>query len=137
MATQLNSIAEVIDRWRGGEPPDTRAVLAAHPEILAQKSTVLDLAYEEFCLRTEAGEIIPASTFCDKFPTYRHSLQRLLEAHEYLQVNSGATAMLGQPKWPGIGERILGFEICEELGRGAIGAYFSPVSRHWGIGGWC
>ena len=124
MTSQLNSIEEVIDRWRGGEPPDARAALLAHPEIVGQKSAVLDLAYEEFCLRTEAGEKLAASTFCDKFPTCRHSLQRLLEVHQYLHVNSGAAALLGEPKWPALGERLLGFEIREELGRGAIGRVF-------------
>ena len=124
MATQLSEIAEVIDRWRGGEPPDARAVLSAHPEILEQKSVVLDLAYEEYCLRTESGERIAPSTFCDKFPTYRHSLERLLEVHQYLQTDDGAAALLGQPNWPAAGDEFLGFELCEELGRGAIGRVF-------------
>ena len=124
MATQTDPIADVIDRWRGGEPPDARAVLSAHPEILQQKSVVLDLAYEEYCLRTESGERVAPSTFCERFPTYRHSLQRLLEVHQYLRADPAAAALLKEPKWPAGGEEFLGFEIGEELGRGAIGRVF-------------
>ena len=124
MATQTDPIADVIERWRGGEPPDARAVLSAHPEILQQKSVVLDLAYEEYCLRTESGERIAPSTFCERFPTYRHSLERLLEVHQYLQADPAAAALLKEPKWPAAGDEFPGFENGEELGRGAIGRVF-------------
>ena len=121
MVAQAGEIAAVIDRWRGGEPPDARAVLSQHPEIVGRKSVVLDLAYEEYCLRTESGERIASSTFCEQFPTYRHSLQRLLEVHQYLRSDPAAPALLLEPKWPSSGEMFLGFEIRQELGRGAIG----------------
>ncbi len=88
MQTRHDAISEVIERWRAGEQPDADAVLRAHPELAGQKSAVLDLAYEEYCLRAAAGESLHSSTFCDRFPGCQHSLQRLLCVHDYLNQDS-------------------------------------------------
>ncbi len=45
----------IVAGWARGAPPDARAALAAHPELEANRSVVLDLAYEEYCRRREAG----------------------------------------------------------------------------------
>ena len=99
-------------------------MLREHPELAKQKSVVLDLAYEEFCLRTEAGEPLAASTFCDQFPTYRKSLERLLGVHELLAGNPAFAALTGDVAWPAAGDGFLGFQLREELGKGALGRVF-------------
>jgi hypothetical protein len=83
MATQTSPISLFVDRWRQGETPNTDAVLQEHPEWASQKSYVLGLAYEEFCLRAEAGEPVTATSFCERFPAFRKSLARLLGFHEF------------------------------------------------------
>src|SRR5437764_13786479 len=124
MADARSSISVYVDRWRQGESPSAHAVLREHPELAQQKSVVLDLAYEEFCLRTEAGEPLAASTFCDQFPTYRKSLERLLGVHELFAGNPGFAALTGDIAWPAAGDEFLGFQLREVLGKGALGRVF-------------
>ena len=77
-------VREVIARWRSGERPDARAFLEAHPEIQQRKTLAIDLIYEEFCLRQEQGETCVASTFCNRFPSYKQSLARMLDVHQFM-----------------------------------------------------
>ncbi len=124
MAGSRSSISVFVDRWRRGESPSANAVLREHPELAGQKSVVLDLAYEEFCLRREAGEPLAPSTFCDQFPTYRKSLERLLGVHELLAGNSALESLSDEVVWPETGDEFLGFRLREELGKGALGRVF-------------
>jgi serine/threonine protein kinase len=118
------SVSEIIESWRRGEAPDARIALSKNPPLQGNKSVVLGLAYEEYCLRTEAGEELPTSNFCDNFPSVRHSLQRLLEVHHYLRTEASDDAPDKRISWPQRGDDLLGFRIIEELGRGAIGRVF-------------
>ena len=61
-------------------PPDAQEALARRPELRAVKSLVLDLAYEEFCLRYAAGERPDVDAFCDRFPTFKSSLCGIIES---------------------------------------------------------
>jgi serine/threonine protein kinase len=124
MAGSRSSISVFVDRWRQGESPSAQAVLRDHPELAGQKSVVLDLAYEEFCLRREAGETLAPSTFCDQFPTYRKSLERLLGVHELLAGNPALESLADEAPWPEPGDDFLGFRLREELGKGALGRVF-------------
>ncbi len=106
-------LKEVVGRWQAGESPDARAVIERNPEIAADKSVVIDLAYEEFCLRVDAGETIDRDAFCDQFPDFRKSLYRRLEVHDFLAED-----------FPGAGQTVFGLKLIEELGRGALGRVF-------------
>ena len=74
-------VAEVISTWRAGVRPDTAAFLAKNPELRQQPGVILDLAYEEYCLRQEAGERLSIESFCARFPSCRPSLGKLLAVH--------------------------------------------------------
>jgi hypothetical protein len=50
----------VRDRWQAGETPDIVGVLESHPQLRHYRSVVLDLAYQEFKLRLQAGEDLDA-----------------------------------------------------------------------------
>ena len=89
------------------------------------KSTVLDLAYEEFCLHTDLGEAIEPDAFAAQFPEVSQSLARILTVHRYLAANPDFGPCMPRA-WPEIGDEFLGFELQEELGRGA----FSPCFWH-------
>lgn len=116
--------SEIKGLWKRGEAPDARAALWQHPELGQDKSVVLDLAYEEYCQRLEAGAPPDPDEFCERFPSFQASLRRLIEAHRFLEENSYLLAG-GQPShWPGPGERFLGFELLRELGRGAFARVF-------------
>jgi serine/threonine protein kinase len=132
MATQTSPISLFVDRWRHGETPNTDAVLQEHPEWASQKSYVLGLAYEEFCLRAEAGERVTATSFCDRFPAYRKSLARLLGFHEFAGQDPMLREITRAPQWPSCGDDFLGFVLLEELGRGAFARVFLATQPELG-----
>src|SRR5262249_54999920 len=80
-AAAASAEAEVIKAGgAAGAPPDARAALESHPNFGRHKSVALDLAYEEFCLRREAGEAVDPDEFCERFPAYRSSLRQVIWA---------------------------------------------------------
>jgi serine/threonine protein kinase/Tfp pilus assembly protein PilF len=115
---------EIMDRWAGGDEPDAVSALARHPELLADQSLVVDLAYEEFCLREEAGEAPDPETFCARFPACRTSLRRTLEVHHGLGENPQAPAKAFPAGWPQAGDKVGEFTLVRELGRGAFARVF-------------
>jgi serine/threonine protein kinase len=120
-AASPRALASMIkQRWKAGAPPDAVQAVAEHEVLRHAKSLQLDLAYEEYCLRREAGEAPDIPTFCDRFPSLRASLRRLLDAHRNLEENPEFFAEEAAPVWPEPGTAFLGFRLREELGRGAF-----------------
>lgn len=106
----------VVERWHAGTvSPDAGRVLAENPDLARLKSIVVDLAYEEYCFRSDAGEVIDRTEFCTKFPDFRSSICRRLEVHDFF---------VTEPAFPVIGQRILGLQLIDELGRGALARVF-------------
>jgi serine/threonine protein kinase/tetratricopeptide (TPR) repeat protein len=124
--------AAIKDEWSRGANPDTRAALDLYPELRGDKSIVLDLAYEEYCLRQERGELPDPELFCDHFPTYRNSLHRLIGAHQFLAGNPHLLDGLAAPSWPGPGERLGDWTLVRELGRGAFARVFLATEASTG-----
>src|SRR6185369_464651 len=77
-------VREKIDAWHSGQTPDASRLLAEFPGLRNAKSLVLDLALAEYSLRTAAGDQIAKTAFCDRFPTYKQSIAKLLEVQEFL-----------------------------------------------------
>lgn len=118
-AAPENLVREVIESWRSGTRPDAAGFLSANPDVRNHKSLAMDLIYEEYCLRHDSGEALAPSTFCQKFPTYRQSLQRMLDVHQFMDAHpEGAEEKAWL--WPEPGETVLGFQILQKLGEGAI-----------------
>jgi serine/threonine protein kinase len=113
-------VGERIDQWRAGAEPDAAAFLDKHPELEGAKSLVLELVLEEYCLRRAAGDTVVKSTFCERFGTYRQSIVKMLEVQEYLDQCPAFAAETERADWPLVGERFMGYEIVEPLGRGAL-----------------
>ena len=109
---------QVIDGWNGGAPVDAQAVLTKNSELAEYKSVVLDLLYEEFCIRTEQGESVSVSEFCDRFPDYQHSIRHQIEIHRLIADCPGLIPEW--VTWPQDGDELLGYTIVEELGKGAF-----------------
>ncbi len=118
-------VSEIIAGWAQGAPVDARSALAAHPELAANKSVVLDLAYEEYCRRKEdTGAAPDLDEFCERFPTFKTSLRQLIEAHRFLEESSLLPAAPAAVSWPQPGEVFLGFSLRSPLGRGAFAQVF-------------
>ena len=114
------SIVSEIKRCHSpGQLLDAAKLLEAHPDFNAQKSIVLDLAYEEYCQRVEAGEQVESDAFCKRFRPFNESLYRLLEVHQYLLANQQLLPTWNV-SWPEPGQIFAGFELIGELGRGAF-----------------
>jgi len=111
-------------RWSTQGKPDAAEAMREHAELRRFKSVALDLAYEEYCLRSERGEDVLPAEFCDRFDICKRSLARRIEVHEHL---IGDDSMLGfaQPaNWPEVGETFQDAYLLEELGRGSVGRVF-------------
>lgn len=136
VSTSDDAVSAFVGRWRQGERTNARDFVEEYPEWGSQKSVVLHLAYAEYCLRRESGETVLPSTLCEQFPHYRHSLRRYLSVRAYVNRDQEGwqDELLNQLekweqedrrkaaaiRWPEPGEQFLGFEILEDLGRGAF-----------------
>lgn len=113
-------VAILKQAWRGGAPPDVRGALRDHPELLRHRHLVVELAYEEYCLRELAGQTPATESFCRDLPAHFRS--------EVREVIRGHRTMCDHPelfdrtecRWPEPGEAFAGFTVVGELGRGAF-----------------
>lgn len=124
-------IAEVHLQQSDGRLFDARALLSERPELEDRKSIVVELAYEEFCQRIEAGESVDCDAFCRQFPACENSLQRLIEVHQYLDENPHLAPPM-DVDWPEPGQTFRGFSLLAELGRGTFGRVYLANERALG-----
>jgi serine/threonine protein kinase/Flp pilus assembly protein TadD len=155
VAAALRQRIEAIrENWRGGELPDARAILGQNPELGSSKPAVVELAYEEFCLRREAGEILDPDAFAAGFGAFRTAVRRQLRFDSFLggqaaslaaPLESEIAAAFGaappqppaerlhgpaQPRcWPQAGETLGDFTLVRLLGKGSFAqAYLATES---------
>ena len=114
--------AEIIQSWKAGQKPDANLAIQEHPQLGHYKSIVLDLAYEEYCLRSERGESVATSEFCEQFSHYQRSIQNQIQLHEFV-CESDFFDDQADP-WPEMGDQVFGCTIEAELGRGAFGRVY-------------
>lgn len=95
---------------RNGRPPIRIAV--GH----LAKEQKLDDALDEYCQLREQDRSLTASQFCNRYPSYRQSLRRLIDVHDAMDQQPA----LEEANWPEIFSEFLGYEIIHELGVGAI-----------------
>jgi serine/threonine protein kinase len=124
MRSELDLVNQTISSWRGGGDPDAAGFIESHPQLAACKSLVLDLALEEYSLRQRAGEVVSRTIFCGRFGSYRDTVARLLEVHDFLAQNPGFAPEPESIEWPLVGDEYQGFELKSELGCGAFSRVF-------------
>ena len=128
--------AELMRRWRRGETPDARQALEQNPVLRRHKSIAVDLAFEEYVLRTSRGETVSRSEFCSRFPAYESSLCRLMEVDSLFEDDldmlvderSGPHTI----SWPERGRPFTGYMILEELGRGSFSRVYLAAEEALG-----
>ncbi|MGB6042927.1 MAG: serine/threonine-protein kinase, partial [Pirellulales bacterium] len=113
-------LADAKDRWRSGEDVDAPTFLSEHPEITARRSLVLDVAYEDFCQHVDATDDKAVEAFLNRFPSFRNSLRKQIEVHQYLATHEDMLALAADADWPQPGDTIFDFKVLEELGRGTF-----------------
>jgi serine/threonine protein kinase/Tfp pilus assembly protein PilF len=110
-------VEDMACRWGRGERPLTEDYLARHPALLGRPAAVMELIYEEVCLRQEHGEEADPAHFLGRFPQWGEQLRVVLDCHHLL-----AEPEAYRP--PAVGETLGEFRLLAELGRGARGRVF-------------
>jgi eukaryotic-like serine/threonine-protein kinase len=100
--------------------------LAPHHAASA-RVVAFDRAYDEFLSLLEAGEQPDLDAFCARFPSFRSSLQRILQAHLVLDEQARVKESKGRLVQLKPGETYLGFTLLGELGRGAFARVFLAI----------
>jgi serine/threonine protein kinase/Flp pilus assembly protein TadD len=87
-----------------------------------ETSALIDQAYAEYRNLCAAGVEVDPDAFCARFPAYQTSLRRLVEVHRELEANPNLLKSL--ERWPAPGDCFQGFQLEQELGRGAFARVF-------------
>jgi serine/threonine protein kinase/Flp pilus assembly protein TadD len=109
---------ELARRWHAGDHVLVEEFLTRYPELANDPQAAAELIYEEVCLRQEHGQEQVAEDLLRRFPKWRQELQVLLQCHDFLQPAPA------RPTFPAPGERLGGFRLVAELGRGGHGRVF-------------
>ena len=121
------TIQSATSTWRtvtkNGRPPIRIAV--GH---LAKEQTLAD-ALDEYCQLREQDRSLTASKFCNRYPSYRHTLRRLIDVQDAMEHQPA----LDEENWPELFSEFLGYEIMHELGVGAIARVY--LAAETAIGG--
>ncbi len=124
---------DLLNRSKSGELLEFPKIVETYPQLREYRSYVLDLVYEDYCQRAAAGEIRRTAEYAGVFPEYDTQIQELIEVHRYFHASGNVPEWLSEQKvWPLPGEDFLGYEICSELGRGAIGRVY--LAREQSLG---
>ena len=114
----------LLDAWRAGEPADVAQALRDHPGLLRHRSLVVDLAYEEYCQREEAGQSVDAEQFCEKLPpAFRSQVREVIRVSELTRVPQAPAHVRGVANLRG---RILAVvELRSRLGSRRAASFFT------------
>jgi serine/threonine protein kinase len=123
-AASKDLVSEFVALWQQGVEVDAREFLSRYPEWEVDKSVVLDLAYEEYCCRKEAGANPDPEEFCERYPSFKASLRRIIQAHCFLEESPSRVSEPAQRRTLAPGDTVLGFTLVRELGRGSFAQVF-------------
>jgi hypothetical protein len=76
--------AEQCARWQAGEPVLVESYVRAYPNLLFDTEQLIDLIYNEFCLREERYGTGQAPDFLRRFPHLSEDLEALFAMHGLL-----------------------------------------------------
>ena len=109
--------SELQNYWRLGERRQAEEFLAQNSNWERQPEIAIDVIYEEFCLRSDDGEIEVAANLFTRFPQWRQQLATMFDCHRLL-------AGPDITRFPRVGETLAGFQLLAELDRGSRGRVF-------------
>ena len=118
-----NTVTDAIELWRECGCVDFGNLLESHPQIMNEKSLLLELAYEAYCSCRENGTVFDIVEITSLVPAIRDSLFRRIEVDEFLRAK-----LSGGPRanvlWPKVGDLIAGLRIVEQIGHGGVARVF-------------
>ncbi len=99
----------------------------------ARDSARIDLVYQEYMERIEAGEQVDPDEFCSRYPSLATSLRSLLKAHSYVHRDCpDLVERFDKLQWPEVGATFLGFRLQRQLGRGTFARVFLATEPELG-----
>jgi len=125
-------VRQVIAECAKDQPFNARSVLEDYPELNEHKSALLELAYEEYCRLSEQGTATDPEVFAKRYPTVFRSLVHRIEVHRLMSAVARTLDSDCDPDWPEINEIWLGFQLVDELGRGAFSRVYLARERALG-----
>jgi serine/threonine protein kinase len=125
-------VSEIIARHASDVVLDAKLILNENPSLEQFPSVVVDLAYEEFCRRVDAGESIEPGEFAGRFPAVTAPLLKLLEVHAFLDQHPDAFGGGPEAVWPEAGTEVAGFRLEREIGRGGFSRVFLAREKDLG-----
>ena len=123
--------AALKQAWRDGAPPDAAGALREFPSLLRRRTLVVDLAYEEYCLREQAGHVPDTESFCRALPAFQSAVREVIRGHRVLADHPELFDRL-DVRWPQPGEEVEGCTVARELGRGAFARAFLAIDHETG-----
>lgn len=126
-------IAQMRELWQQGQLVDAHALIELHPELAENKEVVLDLAFEEFCLRQAQGEALDPVAFASRYAICENSLRLTLQCCDF--VADDKYYLLRNKHtipWPEPGKRLLGFDLLRPLGQGSFARVY--LARETALG---
>jgi serine/threonine protein kinase len=110
----LKSILAVQkQRWAKGEKVPAEEFQKQHPLLFANQDPLLDLIYNEVCLREQAGERPKLPEYQQRFPELSEALRVQFEVHQAIQEDADSTRSV-----------IPGYELLKEIGQGGMGLVY-------------
>ena len=122
--------ADLALRREAGEGVDAAWYRARYPHL--DDDTLVALIFEEFCLREDDQEDPDPNEYVARYPDLAERLRRVFDIHRL--VGTGQTTVLSAAaapavRFPEAGQTIAGFQLIEELGRGAFARVFLAAER--------
>jgi tetratricopeptide (TPR) repeat protein/tRNA A-37 threonylcarbamoyl transferase component Bud32 len=128
--------------WDSGDRPSAEGYLDRYPDLRDDAEAAVDLIYHEFLIRRSLGESPDPAEFVARFPDWSDALLGQFAVDEAMQTASRSTVRLadaggspgpvtddpapsGAEPWTTID----GYELLEELGRGATGVVYKARER--------
>ena len=113
--------ARLIERlttaWADGRQVLAEEILANDPAAGDNRELLIQLIYEEICLRQQTGQESASIRVLHRFPQLRSELELLLDCHRLLEADP-------PPALPEAGQQLGDFRLLAELGCGARGRVF-------------
>ena len=118
----LDLARELRRRWEAGERPSAEELLEQRPQIQMNAEAALEVVYEEYCQREEAGDQEVEQDLLARFPQWAAPLRIMIECHRHLLLPHRRSL-----QFPGVGQSVGEFRLIDEIARGASGRVYLAV----------